>query len=220
MLQVVIRFLEFILAKAKMSVAVPQPNVTEIAREADGESTAMTTGLSARRAATPRRAPQTRPPRSNTRALTVSRSRSLSTSLISSSLELPMEGYQPPEGVDPIDWSLGQAKLRLTQTEFLLLQPNPEAIQQATIHVDEVGALVQRAERIFAGNATPVSRGPYVAAVLDLHQRLKRVRTLLEGAKRMQWARLRWIGSIVQTYTASGKARLWNPAARTWTCEM
>ena len=218
MLQVVIRLLEIILAKAKMSVTVPQPNVTEIACEADGESTAMTTGISTRRAATPRRAPQTLLPRSNTRALTVWRSRSLSTSLISPSLELPMEGYQPPEGVDPIDWSLEQAKLRLTQTELLLLEPNPEAIQQATFHVDEVGALVQRAERLFAG--TPVSRGPYVAAVLDLHQRLKRVRTLLEGAKRMQWARLRWIGSIVQTYTASGKARLWNPAARTWTCEM
>jgi hypothetical protein len=220
MLQVVIRFLEFILAKAKMSATVPQTNVTEIACEADGESTAMTTGLSARRAATSRRAPQTRPPRSNTRALTVWRSRPLLTSLISPSLELPMEGYQPPEGVDPIDWSLEQAKLRLTQTEFLLLEPDPEAIQQATFHVNEVGALVQRAVRIFGGNASPVSRVPYVATVLDLHRRLKRVRTLLEGAKRMQWARIRWIGSIVQTYTASGKARLWNPAARTWTCEM
>jgi hypothetical protein len=220
MLQVVIRFLEFILAKAKMSATVPQPNVTEIACEADGESTAMTIGLSTRRAATSRRAPQTRPPRSNTRALTVWRSRPLLTSLISPSLELPMEGYQPPEGVDPIDWSLEQAKLRLTQTEFLLLEPDPEAIQQATFHVNEVSALVQRAVRIFGGNASPVSRVPYVATVLDLHRRLKRVRTLLEGAKRMQWARIRWIGSIVQTYTASGKARLWNPAARTWTCEM
>jgi hypothetical protein len=82
MLQVVIRFLEFILAKAKMSATVPQPNVTEIACEADGDSTAMTIGLSTRRAATSRRAPQTRPPRSNTRALTVWRSRPLSTSLI------------------------------------------------------------------------------------------------------------------------------------------
>src|SRR5580700_2959364 len=196
MLQVVIRLLEFILAKAKMSVAVPQPNVTEIASEADGESTAVTTGLSARRAAKlstsgPRRAPQTLPPRGNTRALTVWRSRSLSTSLISPSLELPMEGYQPLEGVDPIDWSLEQAKLRLTQTEFLLLEPDPEAIQQATFHVNEVGALVQRAVRIFGGNASPVSRVPYVATVLDLHRRLKRVRTLLEGAKRMQWARIR-----------------------------
>jgi hypothetical protein len=220
MLQVVIRFLEFILAKAKMSATVPQPNVTEIACEADGDSTALTIGLSTRRAATSRRAAQTRPPRSNTRALTVWRSRPLSTSLISPSLELPMEGYQPPEGVDPIDWSLGQAKLRLTQTEFLLLEPDPEAIQQATFHVNEVSALVQRAVRIFGGNASPISRVPYVATVLDLHRRLKRVRTLLEGAKRMQWARIRWIGSIVQTYTASGKARLWNPAARTWTCEM
>lgn len=131
-----------------------------------------------------------------------------------------MEGHQPPAGVDPIDWSLERARLRLTETEFLLLEPNPEAIQEVTFHVDELVELVRRVDRMFATNANPAPRAPYTASVLDLHQQLKRVRKLLEGAKRMQWARIRWIGSIVQTYTAAGKARLFNPAARTWTCEM
>lgn len=131
-----------------------------------------------------------------------------------------MEAHQPPPGTDPINWSLERAKLRLTKTEFLLLEPNPDAIQQATFQVDEVVALIGRVARTFDSDHPLTHRMPYVASMLDLHQQLKRVRRLLEGAKRMQWARIRWIGSIVQTYTASGQARLWNPAGRTWTCEM
>jgi hypothetical protein len=131
-----------------------------------------------------------------------------------------MEGHQLPAGADPIDWSIERAKLRLTRTAFLLLEPNPEAIEEAALHVDEVVELVQRVDHMFAARPHRVSRAPYIATVLDLHQQVKRVRRLLEGARRMQWARIRWMGSIVQTYTASGKARLWNPAARTWTCEM
>jgi len=228
----IIRFLEFILAKAKTDIAarlpepvkasaeqpevvqaVPEPQIIE-AKAAEPVQPPRRPVASARRSFVK---PQQR---RKTRWLSMWRAGSVSSAGAPPSLELRMEAHQPPPGTDPISWTLERAKLRLTKTEFLLLEPNPDAIQQATFQVEEVAALIARVERGLENDRSLTRRMPYVATMLDLCQQLKRVRRLLDGAKRMQWARIRWIGSIVQTYTAAGKTRLWNPAPRTWTCEM
>jgi hypothetical protein len=130
-----------------------------------------------------------------------------------------MKTWDPPPSVDPIQWSLNRAKLQLSGTEMLLLEPTPEAISQARMLIDGITADVIRIQRL-AADIDVEQRAAYAPLLQEFQAQLVRVGRLLEGAKRMQWARIRWVGALVQTYTASGKARLWNPASKTWTLEM
>jgi hypothetical protein len=126
---------------------------------------------------------------------------------------------EPPPNVDPIQWSLDRARRQLIGTELLLVEPTPEAISQARILLEEVTRDVTRIQR-FATELDVEHRASYEPPLIEFQQQLVRVARLLLGAKRMQWARIRWVGALVQTYTSSGKARLWNPSSKTWTLEM
>jgi hypothetical protein len=132
----------------------------------------------------------------------------------------PAADLEPPPDVDPLFWALGQARWRLTRTEELLLNPLPESIREADLLVEEVGQQVQRVRRILERQSESMDGQPYAAKIVELQKQLGRVSRLLEGAKRVQWARIRWVGALVQTYTPGGRARLWNPFPRSWTVEM
>lgn len=130
-----------------------------------------------------------------------------------------MKPLEPPVNVDPFQWSLDRARRQLIGTELLLVEPTPEAIGQARILLEEVSRDVVRLQRL-ALELAVADRAVYAPPLLEFQQQLGRVARLLQGAKRMQWARIRWVGALVQTYTSTGRARLWNPSARTWTLEM
>jgi len=132
----------------------------------------------------------------------------------------PAADLEPPPDVDPLFWALGQARWRLTRTEELLLNPLPESIREADLLVEEVGQQVQRVRRILERRSESMDVQPYAGKIVELQRQLSRVSRLLEGAKRVQWARIRWVGALVQTYTPGGRARLWNPFPRSWTVEM
>lgn len=127
---------------------------------------------------------------------------------------------EPPPGVDPLLWALDQARWRLTRTEELLLNPLPEAIREASLLVEEVGQQALRVRRILDRRSNAIDVQPHGPKIIQFQQQLSRVSRLLEGAKRVQWARIRWVGALVQTYTPGGRARLWNPFPRSWTVEM
>jgi hypothetical protein len=129
-------------------------------------------------------------------------------------------GLEPPPGADPLLWALNQARWRLSRTEQLLLNPLPEAVREANLLVEEVGQQVQRMRRILDSRSESPAAQPNASRVVEFQQQLRRVSSLLEGAKRAQWARIRWVGALVQTYTPGGRARLWNPFPRTWTVDM
>ncbi len=127
---------------------------------------------------------------------------------------------EPPPNVDLLLWALNQARWRLTRTEELLLNPLPESVREANLLVEEVGQQVLRIRRILDPRSKSVDVQPYAVRITEFQQQLSRVSRLLEGAKRVQWARIRWVGALVQTYTPGGRARLWNPFPRSWTVEM
>ncbi|MGA7415974.1 MAG: hypothetical protein WBW33_36215 [Bryobacteraceae bacterium] len=127
---------------------------------------------------------------------------------------------EPPPDVDPLLWALNQARWRLTRTEELLLNPLPDSIREASLLVEEVGQQALRVRRILDRRSKSMDMKPYATKIVQFQQQLSRVSRLLEGAKRVQWARIRWVGALVQTYTPGGRARLWNPFPRSWTVEM
>ena len=132
----------------------------------------------------------------------------------------PAADVEPPPDVDPLMWAINQARWRLTRTEELLLNPLPESIREASLLVEEVGQQALRVRRIMDRRSNSMDLRPYAGRIADFQQQLNRVSRLLEGAKRVQWARIRWVGALVQTYTPGGRARLWNPFPRNWTVEM
>jgi hypothetical protein len=96
----------------------------------------------------------------------------------------------------------------------------PESVREANLLVEEAGQQVLRIRRILDRQSKAVDIQPYAVRITEFQQQLSRVARLLEGAKRAQWARIRWIGALVQTYTPGGRARLWNPFPRSWAVEM
>lgn len=127
---------------------------------------------------------------------------------------------EPPPHVDTLLWALNQARWRLARTEELLLNPSPDSIREVSLLVEEVGQQVLRIRHAFERRSGSMDVQPYSERISEFQQQMRRVSRLLEGAKRVQWARIRWIGALVQTYTPGGRARLWNPFPRQWTLEM
>ncbi len=132
----------------------------------------------------------------------------------------PTTDLEPPPGTDALLWSLNQARWRLNRTEQLLLNPLPESIREANLLVEEVGLQVQRLRRLLDHRSAALDTRHYAPGIKEFQQQLGRVGLLLEGARRAQWARIRWVGALVQTYTPGGRARLWNPFPRTWSVDM
>jgi hypothetical protein len=80
----------------------------------------------------------------------------------------------------------------------LLLVPDPQSIQAAALIVGEVSAQMKEmtAAEFEEDNQSELR---------SLHQQLKRIRDLLEGAMRVQWTILRRLMAVTQSYAPPGR---------------
>lgn len=100
---------------------------------------------------------------------------------------------------------------RLHKIEQLLLCPTPEAIRETDVLLRELAVFVSghvEELRTELNREGEKARGGF-GALCD------RVGKLLEGARRVQWVRMRLITSLTQTYTARAEAKTWSPPSGT-----
>ncbi len=125
-----------------------------------------------------------------------------------------------------------QAGSRLKAAESLLLTPTPEAMREVEMLLGQALNLVKRlskedlAQPVAPAPSTQLSDEEGRQQVIDLrikvagfNQHCSRIAKLLEGARRVQWAHMRWINSFTQTYTAGATTSSWNPPGRTLNVE-
>lgn len=86
----------------------------------------------------------------------------------------------------------------LEKAGALLLAADPQSIQAAALIVNEMSA------RMNGMNTTEFGEENW-SEMRDVHQQLKRVRNLLEGAMRIQWTVLRRLTAVTQSYEPPGK---------------
>lgn len=98
------------------------------------------------------------------------------------------------------------ASARLRILEQLLVQPTPEIIRQADALLSEVAVLMAG----FAPSQSEKS-GHMLNAIRNFQVLCERVGKLLEGARRVQWIRLRLITSLTETYNARAEKKFWYP---------
>ncbi len=96
----------------------------------------------------------------------------------------------------------------LRTAEKLLLNPNPQAIEHA-------GFVLQKALSFTeAWSGTDVA----IEQLTDFLAGCARVKVLLEGALRAQWAYIHRISAATSTYTAGPGTKRWSP--RAWTLNL
>jgi hypothetical protein len=94
---------------------------------------------------------------------------------------------------------------KLQVASELLMMPTPKSIREVELLLEEVNSWVCE---VSGTSANPAS----LSHVKEIHAAAIRARKLLEGALRFQWARMRQIASVTQSYTAGGKILQWQPA--------
>jgi hypothetical protein len=136
-----------------------------------------------------------------------------------SSKEWSSQGASTNQVLIEMNCELFQAGERLRSVEKLLVLPTPEAIREASLLLEEANLLLQRFGKAIEQNTA--SDADVLRRKIDLFQlRCQRVGSLLEGALRVQWTRMRWIASFTQTYTAAAKTKTWKPSAGSLNLEM
>lgn len=93
----------------------------------------------------------------------------------------------------------------LRTAEQLLLNPNPQAIEQA-------GFVLNQALSLAEGSADARVAEEQVA---NLRAGCIRVKTLLEGALRAQWAYIHRLSATTSTYTAGPGTKSWSARSST-----
>ncbi len=97
---------------------------------------------------------------------------------------------------------------RLHSIEQLLLRPTPQAIFDADVLLQEVSSLIADCGR-------SAEKGNMEAGIRDFRILCARVAKLLEGARRVQWIRMRLITSLTESYTARAEKKIWTPPRTT-----
>jgi hypothetical protein len=99
----------------------------------------------------------------------------------------------------------------LKRAEVLLLNPIPE-------HIEEIGKLIEPAAVLIDEHHS--SFGPLSEAeVALLRSRCRSVRILLSEALKIQWHRMRKLGTSHESYTVSGKPSRWLPCISSFNIE-
>ncbi len=101
---------------------------------------------------------------------------------------------------------ISSACAHLRTAEKLLLNPTGGAIAEAGFVLQQALLLAKTCEN--ANEATAEKIGEFQVLCL-------RVKTLLEGALRVQWAYIHRISAATQTYTPGPSARTWIPSQGT-----
>ena len=98
----------------------------------------------------------------------------------------------------------------LHTAELLLINPTPDHIREVESQFEEALLLMQQLQHEFPSYIAGA------AACSELRSEFEalclRVRTLLTGARRIQWRRLRRMGSFLETYTPTGTSKTWIPS--------
>jgi hypothetical protein len=94
---------------------------------------------------------------------------------------------------------------KLQVASELLTMPTPKSIREVELLLEEVNSWVCEG----SGNSENLGSSNHVK---EIHAAAMRARKLLEGALRFQWARMRQIASVTQSYTAGGKILQWQSA--------
>lgn len=118
----------------------------------------------------------------------------------------------------PQECGLLQARRRLELIERLLMKPTPQGIRDAGLVLDEANQLLNQYCR--SGSGQPAGPGELSLQELrpmisEFKQICIRVKVLLEGAQKVQWNRMRAIGAITQSYTATARIKSWKPQSGT-----
>ena len=93
---------------------------------------------------------------------------------------------------------------RLHSIEQLLLRPTPQAIFDADALLQEVASLIAECSR--SAEKVNLQDG-----IRNFRILCARVAKLLEGARRVQWIRMRLITSLSETYTARAEKKIYSP---------
>lgn len=113
-----------------------------------------------------------------------------------------------PEKADGTKQLLLAASRRLASIEELLLNPTPENIREAERLVE---LAAEDIHALPASCHTLLDMDEYRAYALAFEATSRRVLTLLNGALRVHWHRLRRMGSYNETYTAAGAKKVCVP---------
>lgn len=125
--------------------------------------------------------------------------------------QIGSQDVQPAE-----ECGLLQARHRLEFIERLLMRPTPQGIRDAGLLLEEANSLVRQHCRLNETQASEAGQLPSQdlrRMVFDFKDLCSRVNALLEGAQRVQWNRMRAIGAITQSYTATARIKNWKPQA-------
>jgi hypothetical protein len=98
---------------------------------------------------------------------------------------------------------------KLESAESLLLDPKPERIHQAGRYLTEAAEEIQALQQE-CGDPAP-DGSALQKEVLAFECLSRRVLALLHGALRVQWHRMRRMGSYIETYTAEGATKVCVP---------
>jgi hypothetical protein len=93
---------------------------------------------------------------------------------------------------------LNALSVGLERAGKLLMAPDPQSIQAATLIVNEMNAQMKSINTAEFGEEN-------WHELRNVHQQLKRVRNLLEGAMRIQWTVLRRLTAVTQSYAPPGR---------------
>lgn len=92
----------------------------------------------------------------------------------------------------------------LDQVIELLIEPTPAAIRQAGFLLENAGECLRREAARQQGEHRPEH-------IREVESVMLRARRLVEGALRIQWAQMRRITAITQTYVPGGKVSQFYP---------
>lgn len=97
----------------------------------------------------------------------------------------------------------------LRTAEKLLLNPNPQAVEHAGFVLQQALSLTE----------TCVDTAVAAEQLADFRAACARVKALLEGALRAQWAYIHRMSASTSTYTAGPGTKRWSPRACTLNLE-
>ena len=99
---------------------------------------------------------------------------------------------------------------RLQQTSKLLVYPTPQRIREAALLLEQAQEALKGVQSA-ADNVYELPIERLAGRIAQLEFAMRVVKQLLEGALRVQWAQLRKITVISQSYTRGGRISQWQP---------
>jgi hypothetical protein len=104
--------------------------------------------------------------------------------------------------VVPGSGEFAELSARLGIASRLLIVPTPGSVCQ-------VGMVLEDVQGRMAKFSSDMAHDP--ERIRSLHRELERVRSLVEGALRVQWVQMRAVMALTQSYSPGGRVSHWQP---------